>query len=318
MEFLKSFFSGKAQTAEDKAFTDFFNDSFARYFSLADPDFRAELDNKFDDPMLPQEYFPSAYEECLKANEVWEKRSILFAALDQHYLLMLTKWQAMERFLIDRFPEKALAYVKEFGNEQDFEDADFLASFARCLCVLSRYQEALKYARKAVSLDAGSNRAQLALADLLHLTGERGKAHEVFKKAVASSSLARSGTTGYGLYDLVCFKNNIVHSSVYAVGLLKSSEAPESEWARVEPEFYFCPYFRSQHAFYLIQNKQSLKGMSKLITLAKEFPTYKEGVVNAYSVIKQYQRQMGKADLMKSDEEFLLKVLDKNGWNGKL
>lgn len=313
MGLFDSLFPDKPNVAEDKAFTIFFNRGFARYFSVTEPDFHADLDNNFGEPVLPQQAFPSVYEEWKKLDSHWDKQAALFSALDQHYLLVIEKWQAVERFLIDRFPEKALKFVDQVGQPEDFEDADFLASMARVMFILSRHDEGLKYAEKAVTLRPQSARAQLALADLLHLDGNRQRAHAIYQKVVSDSELSRPGSGNYGLYDLVCFRNDIVHSSVYAVGLLKSSEAPESEWEKVGPEFHHCPYFRSQHAFYLIQNKQAMKGLHALVDVAKEFPTFKDAVVNAHNVIKQYQRQ-SKPDAMRSEEMLLNEIMVKRGW----
>jgi tetratricopeptide (TPR) repeat protein len=313
MGFFDALFPNRPSAVEDKAFTDFFNLEFARYFSIADPDFHADLDNKFGDPVLPQQAFPSVYEEFGKTGDVWDMRTVLFSALDQHYLLVIERWQAVERFVIDRFPEKALAYIKQFGQPEDFDDADFLTSYARCMFVLSRLDEGLKYAQKAIEIQPANRRAQLALADILHLKGQTQTAHDIYKKVVAESKLAQSEMQHYGLFDLVCFRNDIAYSSVYAVGLLKSSEAPESEWEKVAPEFYHCPYFRSQYAFFLIRNKKALKGLEVLVAAAKAFPTFRDAVVNAHSVIKQYQKQSGK-DVMREDEVFLDGVMAKNGW----
>ncbi|RZJ70878.1 hypothetical protein [Flavobacterium sp.] len=313
MGFFDSLFQNKSSFDEDKTFTDFFNREFARYFSIADPDFQADLDNKFGDPVLPQQAFPSVYEELKNVEKPWDKRAILFAALDQHYLMVVERWQAIERFVVDRFPEKALKFIKQFGQPEDFDDAEFLASYARCMFVLSRLDEGLKYAEKAVSIDSRSRRAQLVLADILHLKGNQSRAHEIYKAVVASSKLAKSGSQNFGLYDLVCFRNDIAHSSVYAVGLLKSSDAPETEWEKVAPEFHHCPYFRSQYAFYLIKSGKGLKALNNLVTVAKEFPTYKDAVVNAHSVIKQYQQQ-SKPDAMQQDELYLRSLMEKEKW----
>ncbi|MBD3583417.1 tetratricopeptide repeat protein [Flavobacterium selenitireducens] len=313
MGFFDSLFPNKPNVAEDKAFTTFFNRGFARYFSVTEPDFHADLDNNFGETELPQQAFPSVFEEWRKLSRHWDAQAALFSALDQHYLLVIEKWQAVERFLVDRFSEKALKFVDQVGQSEDFEDAAFLTSMARLMFVLSRYDEGLRYAEKAVRLDPGSARAQLALADLLHLDGDRQRAHSIYQKVVSDSRLAHPGTRDYGLYDLVCFRNDIVHSSVYAVGLLKSSEAPESEWEKVAPEFYHCPYFRSQHAFYLIQNKQAMKGLHALIETAKEFPTFKDAVVNAYNVVKQYQQQTT-PEAMREDEFYLKGVMEKRNW----
>lgn len=314
MGFLDSLFPNKPVADEDKAFTRFFNDGFARYFSIADAGFHADLDNRFNEPLTPQQAFPSVYEECSRLDKPWDKRAVLFSALDQHYLLVIERWQAIERFVVDGYPEKALRYAEQFASEADFEDASFLASFARCMFVLSRYAEGLRYAEKAVRLEPGSARAQLALADLLHLNGNRDRAHAIYQQVVSASKLAKPDAGQYGLYDLVCFKNDIVPSSVYAVGLLKSSEAPESEWDKVAPEFYHCPYFRSQHAFYLIRNNNAMKGLHDLVATARQFPSFKDAVVNAHGVIKQFQQQT-KPDAMRDDEVYLKSIIEKNAWS---
>ena len=317
MGFLDALFPNKPHVTEDTAFTTFFNDGFSRYFSIADPDFRAELDHRFGEPVLPQQAFPSVYEEWRKLEFYWDQRASLFAALDQHYLLVIEKWQAVERFLIDRFPEKALKFVEQTGQPEDFEDAEFLTSMARVMFVLSRHAEGLKYAQKAVALQPKSSRSQLALADLLHLEGQRERAHSLYQNVVSDSKLAHPGSSDYGLYDLVCFRNDIVHSSVYAVGLLKGSEAPESEWEKVAPEFYHCPYFRSQYAFYLIQNRQAMKGLHALVATAREFPTFKDAVFNAFNVIKQYQQQ-AKPDAMLQEEKALRTIIEARGWTPEI
>jgi|GEM_PF-6703616 len=313
MGFFDSLFN-KPSIREDKAFTAFFQQSFARYFSITAEDYDGGPDIFSDGHPLPQQLYPSVYEEFPSLANDADRQTALFSALDQEYLLKLSKWQAVERFLVDRFPDKALKYVDQFAQEQDFEHADFLASMARVLFVLSRYDEGLKYAAKAVRLDPDSSRARLALADLLHLSGDREQAHTIYQKVVSDSRLSRAGSEHFGLYDLVCFRNDIVHSSVYAVGLLKSSDAPQGEWEKVAPEFHHCPYFRSQYAFYLIQNKHAMKGMTDLIQVAKEFPTFKDAVVNAHSVIKQYQKQ-AKPDAMLEDELLLKGIMEKRGWS---
>ncbi len=103
-----------------------------------------------------------------------------------------------------------------------------------------------------------------------------------------------------------------MHSPVYAVSWLNADANVTAEtWEWAGEEFYYSPHFRAQHAYYLLKIKEHLRGLTKLVTLSKEMPWYREGVINAYNLISQ----LGLDDHLAEDKSRLKALIDKNSWS---
>ncbi|KAB8152938.1 hypothetical protein EZY14_011145 [Kordia sp. TARA_039_SRF] len=320
MSFFKKLFGSQKNTqkstpTEDKAFTEFFEDTLSRY--LQDPEREMEFEFTAPDGTIlpPSVAFVGAYEEWKNIQSVWDQRSVLYRSLDEKYAQILEKWQFLERFIVDRYPATGVKLVQEKATDKDMEDVEFLTSTARCYFFLSDYETAHEYILKALKIDSKHKRARIALADILHLKGEHEESHKLYHEILEESDIKKIEDNGeIYLLDIVSFHGQQLHSSVYAVSLLSDERIEEDMWNAVAEEFYHCPYFRTQHAYWLLNNGENLKGVAKLLTTSQEFPEHKPAVINAHSTILQIREQMNTTDLWEEDVQRLTKIIEKRGW----
>ncbi|THF48486.1 hypothetical protein E6C50_14480 [Flavobacterium supellecticarium] len=315
MSFFKTLFGKSTPIAEDKAFTIDFEDALKRYIGVTNGDVAYEFKDKRGNVIPPSYAFEGAYNQWKEIQSVWDKRGVIFAALDSVYFHRIPKAQVIERFVIDRYPEKALQFAAANLNEADYTDPEALASLAKCHFILLNFDESIALAQKALEQDGDNKKAKIALANSFHLTGQHEKAHQIYQQLLENSLRNEWKSDEINVLQLVDFKNDIIHSSVYAVALLSVPEADETIWNTVAEEFYYCPYFRSQHAFWYIRSGESLKGVVKLLATAQEFPWYRDAVVNAKSSILQFREQMQSDDLWENELQYLTEIMQKNNWN---
>lgn len=312
MSFFKKLFGGNSQPVEDKEFTAFFNDTVNRYFSDPAGTTKVEFSTPDNTVVAPQFVFAAAYQQCKEIQSVWDKRSVLYKALDEKCIQSLSHWQLAERFITDRLHESAQVYLAEQCTTDDFKDAELLTTAARCYFYLSDFDKALDYANTALQVAPHNKRAQLIQADILHLTGHHTRAHEIYNSVLAASKLKDASGT-ITAKQVVGFADDILHSSVYAAAILTGSDDEEA-WNEVATEFYHCPYFRSQHGFWLINRRDNVKGIVKLIVTTQEFPWYKDAVVNARNGILQLQQHMKNNEVFSNELQYLNSLMAQNNW----
>ena len=305
---------GRKKIVEDKNFTLDFEDALKRYIGISKGKVEYEFKDEDGYVMPPSYAFQETYNEWKNIQSIWDRRGVIFSALDTIYLKKLPKEQIIERFVIDRYPEKALLFSEKFLSNEDFENPEILASLSKCHFVLSNFEKSIDIARKALKLDENNKKAQIALADSLHLTGKHDEAHDIYSRILENSKLKDNNKESINIIELVGYNNDILNSSVYAISILSNSEVDENIWNNVAGEFYFCPYFRSQHAFWLIKNNETPKGMAKLISTTQEFPWYKDAVINAKSGILQMREQMNSNNLWENELIYLEHIINKNNW----
>jgi hypothetical protein len=316
MGILDSIFGGKKEYVEDKDFTVACQDAFSRYMSIpgAVPEF--EFKDKKGNILPLSVAFSDTYEEWKTIRSTWDKRGVIYAAFDKICLDHMHKWQIIERYTIDRYPQKAMKFVRENCSTDDFKNIRFATALSKCLMMASIYDMAKEYAETALGADLENREAKLILADLLHLTNQHEEAHRLYAELLKDGTMDKYKDKTLTIFDIVNFENQIMHSSVYAISLLTGSGADEAMWDKVAEEFYYCPYFRSQHAYYYIGKQENLKGLAKLVSVSQEFPAFQDGVVNAYSVIKQFQKQLNDDTFMLEDEQYLKKIMEAKNWTG--
>lgn len=311
MGFLKSFFGGKKEIVDDPAFTADFYASLKRYLCLKkDEHIEFEFKDKRGHIIPTTQAFEDTYLQWKNIHSPWDRQSVIFDAIDKQYFHRLEKWQVIERYVIDRYPNKAIEFAMKHADEQDFDNPDFLTSMAKCFFVLSKYEKGIEYARKAVEIN-DKKEAKIILADLLHLSNNHEEAHRLYDEVLKSFSLKGNSEEKISILQVVGYEYDVLNSSVYAVALLNDDE---DSWNEVAKEFYYCPYFRSQHAFWLLNQGENLKGIAKLVSLSQEFPTYQEGVVNAHSSILQFRKQIGNDDIWEEELAYLIKIMNHNNW----
>lgn len=305
---------GKKTIVEDKEFTSDFDDAFIRYYGAAGGSVEYEFKDKKGNVIPPSYAFEGAYNQWKTIQSVWDKRSVIFSALDEFYLNRIPKEQIIERFVIDRYAQKALLFHEKYVTDEDYKNANYLASLSKCHFFLCNYDKSIELAKQALEIESDNKKAKIALADSLHLTSKHDEAHEIYHDILKDSKLKDWNKDKINVIEIIDFNNDILNSSVYAVALLSNDETDEATWDKASEEFYHCPYFRSQHAFWLFEKGESLKGIAKILSCSQEFPWYKDAVVNAKSGILQLREQMKSDELMEEELVALTEVIEKNNW----
>lgn len=307
-------FNKKKSVVEDKEFTFDFEDALKRYLGAHDEKVEYEFEDENGRIIPPSHAFKDVYNEWKTVQSVWDKRGVIFSGLDSIYLKELPKEQIIERFVIDRYPQKALFFVSEYSDKEDFQNPKFLASLAKCYFFLSDYDKSIEFANKALATESDNKKALIVLADSLHLKNQHNESHQIYDQILEKSKLKNWKNESVSIIELIGFSNNILNSSVYAVGLLSNNEVDENTWNKIAEEFYYCPYFRSQHAFWLLKKGESLKGMAKLLSTTQEFPWYKDAVIKAKSGIMQMREQMNSKSLWEEELKYLSDIIDEKNW----
>ena len=304
----------KNKVIEDKAFTLDFNDALKRYLGVSNGDIEYSFKDKKGNVIPPSHAFQEEYNQWKNIQSVWDRRGVIFAALDKVYLDRMSVAQIVDRFVLDRYPERAIMVGTKYGKDEDYQDPKFLASLARCHFFLTNFDKSIELAKKALEIDENNKKAQIVLADSLHLSNKHSEAHDIYGEILAKSKLEKWDKGSINVVEIIDFHNDILNSSVYAVGILSNEETDEATWYKASEEFYHCPYFRSQHAFWLAKNGQVLKAIAKIISTTQEFPWFQDAVVNAKSMILQFREQMGSQDLWEDELKYLTQIIEKNNW----
>jgi tetratricopeptide (TPR) repeat protein len=231
--------------------------------------------------------FPEAYENWKSVKSTWDRRRIIYKVLDGSIRESMKLWQIIERYNIDRNPDHALQLAAEHATGPDLTDANFHMAVARSYFILTKYKDAEQRAEKALSLAPNHLRAKILLGDIWYCTHKEERAHELYE-AVLKIRLTNDARKSFTIPELVGFEQDLLHSSIYAITMLKADPASsEASWDAVAADFYHYPQFRAAHACFLLQKGEHMKGFNKLMTLSKEMPWFKEGVINSYRLMQQ-------------------------------
>jgi tetratricopeptide (TPR) repeat protein len=288
-------------------------DTFPYYFStpeMKDIDFTLNAEDGSE--MLPHSAFPEQFKQWQGIQSIWDRRTLIYTILDHMYSNRLELWQVIERFTNDRYCHKALDIAKEHGHGEQLTNANYLYALGRAQFHAGMDPEAEKSLEECLNIDKSHKRGRIAIADLYHTSNRHDEAHKIYNAIISENNLGQE-TKSINFNDFLGFKG-LMHSPIYAAGYLEAHPdvTPET-WDNIAGEFYYSPYFRTKHAFYLVgldDGINKLKGLVKLNTLTQEMPWYKEAVVNAYSIIDQLAMQ----DTLKEDRERLGEIIKQNGW----
>jgi tetratricopeptide (TPR) repeat protein len=304
--------SGGQTTTPEEIFEQEFQATIPRY--LCKPGVNVDLKMRHKETneiMSFAEAFPEQFETWKTIQSLNDRRGLIYSILDNIMGNDLKLWQIIERFIDDRYAPRALEIAKAHADENDKYSADYWAAVAKAHFVLTDYNEAEKSANNALVPDAGNNRAKMALADVLHITGKTEKAHELYNE-VLKDRLPRTKEASLTFTQLVGFDGNILPSPLYALDWLQSHpDTTADTWDWASDEFYYSPHFRAQHGYYLLKEKEAMKGFVKLFTLAKEMPWYKEAVINSWQLI----HQLGLAEKMPEGKAWLQRIMESNKWD---
>ncbi|WP_205510089.1 tetratricopeptide repeat protein [Longitalea arenae] len=257
------------------------------------------------------EAFPEQFASWQAIESRYDRRSLIYSILDTIMGKDLQLWQIMERFTDDRYAQRAVDTAKAHADATDLNSVDYWTALAKANLVLTNTTTAAENARKALSLDANHHRAKIVLADIHHVTGNIQEAHQLYNE-VLKDRLPKTGTSSLTFAQLVGFDGNILPSPFYALDWLQAHpDTTIDSWNWANDEFYYSPHFRTQFAYYLLKEKETMKGLVKLFALAQEMPWYKEAVINSWHLINQ----LGMAGNMEKAYAWLQSVIENNQWD---
>jgi hypothetical protein len=283
-----------------------------RYLSKPGIDVNLKMRHKETNEVMPfAEAFPEQFETWKTVQPLYDRRGIIYSILDTIMGNDLQLWQIIERFTDDRYAQRALEIANAHADENDRYNANYWAALAKTCLVLTNYTEAATNAGNGLALDAGNTRAKIALADVYHITGKTEAAHALYNE-VLKEKLPRTDDLSLTFAQLVGFDGNILPSPLYALDWLQAHpDTTTDTWNWANDEFYYSPHFRAAFAYFLLKQKEAMKGFVKLFTLAKEMPWYKEAVINSW----QLAHQLGLAENMPEGIAWLENVMKSNNWD---
>ncbi|PWV54512.1 hypothetical protein C7475_1021272 [Chitinophaga sp. S165] len=307
--------NGQAAPAQVMTDIELFDKEFlaaaARYTSRPKEEMSMRVRSEETNEVIPFAIaFPEEFETWKGVKSIWDRRGIIYKILDNSIGESMKLWQVIERYNIDRYPEHALNIAAEHATGPDLTDANFHMAVARSYFILTRYKEAEERAQKALNLVPNHLKAKILLGDIWHYTHKEERAHELYNEVLRIKFMS-DNRKSLTIPELVCFEHDLLHSPVYAIALLKSEPAiTEVTWDAIAWEFYHYPHFRAAHAYFLIQKGEHMKGFAKLITLSKEMPWFKEGVINSYTLMQQ----LGLEPQMGADKARLEEIIRREHW----
>jgi tetratricopeptide (TPR) repeat protein len=296
----------------EEAFEREFQATIPRYLSKPGVNVDLKLRNKETDEVMKfAAAFPEQFESWKTIQSLPDRRGLIYYIFDSFMGNDLKLWQIVERFIDDRYPQRALEIAQAHADENDKYSADYWAAVAKANFVLTNYTEAEKCANNALMLDAGNIRAKIVLADVQHMNDKAEAAHELYNQ-VLKERLPRTQEISLSFLQLVGFNGNILPSPLYALDWLQSHPDTDADtWDNASDEFYYSPHFRAQHAYYLLRQKEAMQGFVKLFTLAQEMPWYKEAVINSWHLM----HQLGLAENMTEGKAWLENIMAGNQWD---
>lgn len=289
-----------------------FRSTIPRYLSRPGIDVDLKMRHKETNEIMSfAEAFPEQFETWQTVRSMYDRRGIIYSILDKIMGNDLQLWQIIERFIDDRYPQRALEIATTHANESDVNSQDFWAALAKAKFILTNYSEAENNALKAMSLDAGHHRAKIVLADIYHASGKVEAAHQLYNE-ILKDRLPKTQELSLSFVQLVGFDGNILPSPFYALDWLQAHPDTTIEtWNWANDEFYYSPHFRAQFAYYLIRQKDTMTGLVKLFALAQEMPWFKEAVINSWHLINQ----LGMAGNMEKAYTWLEDTMKTNQWD---
>jgi tetratricopeptide (TPR) repeat protein len=277
----------QAATAEENFDREFLA-TVPRYISQAGAEVNLQMRHQeTNEVMTFAAAFPEQFEAWKTVHSLADRRGIIYSILDNFLQKNMKLWQIVERFTDDRYPQRAQEIASEHAKPADLDSADFWAAAAKAELMLYSYEEAEKKARKALQLEPGNIRARLVLADVLHVTGKHEPAHALYNE-ILQARIPKDAAGTMTFAQLVGFDGDILPSPIYALAWLQSHpDITIDTWNWANEEFYYSPHFRTEFAYYLLRQKETMKGFVKLFTLAKEMPWFKEAVINSWQLLHQ-------------------------------
>lgn len=310
----KKIFRNKRTEELNHEFEKEFHDAVKRYIGSPHSKMIYETKDKKGNVIPASIHLKETYNEWKILKSTWDRRLCIFSALDKFLIDQIPNHQIIERLIIAGLPENALIFSKKHSSPQDLEDNDFLASLSKCHFFLSNYNKSIELAKRVLAIEKDNKKAQIVLADSFYLTDQQTKANEIYNRIIRQSKLKDFSEKNIDIIEATSFYSDILHSSIYAVNLLLEQNSDETVWNKISNEFYYCPYFRSQHAYKILRKREKFNGLGMLYSTTIHFPWYKDAVINARNIMLNFRKNTGSNDLFEKEVSYLSELIKKNNW----
>jgi tetratricopeptide (TPR) repeat protein len=264
----------------------------------------------------PHEYIPDTYNKWKNIKSTWDRQSLLFSVIYELVGVHMKPWQVANYFIVDRSPFEAFNILQETNLEDLEEDyPPHCAALAKSLCSLTYYEESLIWAEKAYQLEPSNYHFETILADAYFLTDRTEEASKIYQSRISLVPPSPSDSISEMFLETFSIKQGVLPSPIFAIQLGQQLSDPKQSaefWKLAEAEFYYSPYFRSHHAYYLASKGQIKECLAKLIALVQEMPWLQEASLNL-KYIFDYFNQRGDQIMPDFQKNLSQQILDR-GW----
>lgn len=282
-----------------------FIEAFRRFHSDPSIDIDVEIKDDKGSILHPHQAYTELFNEWTGIQSKWDRISLLYRFWDQSQLEKLESWQVIERFVKDRYPQKALQYFeKNMSDKRNFAKEELVA-LSKLHRVLLNNPAAKDYIETAYHNHPEDDAVKVEYATVLHIIGnhsEKELSHQVFHE-VLDKKIQQEDTES--VFDCFRFSEGYTDSSIFAMLYLMNTEADNDTWDHVAEEYYYCPVFRYEHAVQLAQSDNPMRALAKLTSLSQEFPWFKTALESTIGNIKSVRKQLNDPEFMEKElQEF--------------
>jgi tetratricopeptide (TPR) repeat protein len=265
----------------------------------------------------PHEALFEIIEDWKKIRSPWDRRSLLFQVIFDMVAKSLKPWQIANYLVADRHPLEAFEILQEFiSKDLKEEHAQYYASLARCLSSLTYYEDSLIWALKAHLIEPDNLYFEIILADAYYLVERFDEADQIYQSYLSQVPFSKNDLVSEMFFETFSLEHGLVPSPIFAIQfahLLISKSQLSEFWDLAEIEFYYSPYFRSHHAYYLANNGNTEESLAKLVALVQEMPWLKEASLNLKDIFNRLNEQ--EVVLMPDFQVELSNTIQEKGWD---
>jgi len=255
--------------------------------------------------------FPELYREWAEIRSPWDRRGVLFNALDELLGDTIAPWQRAERLIEDRRPREALEEIEEIeARAAGDRDAPLCRASARALICLEQFEAALEAAQRGLAIAPQDRSLRILAADAQHFLGRHDAAHAIYE-TVLSETGAHHASPETVFQQLFAFETGALRSPIVA---LSAALKMPALWPSIEDEFYWSPHVRAQHAYQMARGNQVMRGFAKLVALLREMPWLADATLNCMQIFEALDPG-GKNELCAEDRERMVRAIQANGWS---
>lgn len=237
-------------------------------------------------PMMFSDSFPQEFKEWCEIQSSYDKKSVVFKALDTYFWNSLPLWKVLDRLIEDRRIDQALDIVKDYNPPENEKD-DYYLTVAKLFIIKKEYDKAEHFLKKISKQD--NKKINLMYVDFYYDTNNHKDLHRIGDRLSKSIKYNPSKDINK-IFDELFSKVKGGFRSVYLAVIFGKSlteiKSRKRFWELAEEEFYWSPTFRKEHAYVLIKEGEALKAFAKLLALVKEMPWDKEAALNSMEFMK--------------------------------